>query len=224
MNFIDSIVGFLTDTQRKLSHRLVFAIACMVTLFVIDDIFGFSYFYTTNHKIEQVAMIDKIIKDSLLDQTARQYLTKLKSQTIQREGIIRKSLAFISFPNILSTRVDTVYVTIHEDKKIYLTSKKSEEPEKNKYWHYISANIYWLLFILIIPFAVFSSYKQKSFGSTLLGSIVVIILILIVMQFWSWLFNLIPLINDKPLWNYLVNLLINTIVFGGSIYMYNKRQ
>jgi hypothetical protein len=88
---------------------------------------------------------------------------------------------------------------------------KINSNEPSKIWLFVSANyIFVLLFVILFGYAFFN--KQQSRKDSIIGAIAIQFILLIIMLCAYWSSLLIPVINNNPLWNYLINSIIHLII------------
>ncbi|MCE4563924.1 hypothetical protein INQ51_06340 [Maribellus sp. CM-23] len=106
--------------------------------------------------------------------------------------------------------------------------RNTEKRYRSKLWHTVTSSILFiilalLVFVLLLVFPFVTEKKDR------FNTVVGILAFLPFLAFWIWLFQwllgLIPVINNSPWINYLINILINAlIVLGVSLYFGLKEE
>lgn len=202
MQILDTIFKFVTDARNRITARIFLVFFIILCIFVADNIFGLSYYYTTNRKIEQLKDITSLLKDPSLDSASIKSLLRIRQSTLNRKNFFDRSLAY--------------FVTDKEKaekaKPQPVDSSQEIRAVKSRFWHFVTTNIVLLLLIIAVPFAPFSQNNKddriKAFGNVFLVECIFIVLLF----FMSWLFGLIPIIANNPLYNYILNAALNVFL------------
>lgn len=198
MDFIDKILNFITDRNRRLSSKAAIGILALMSVVVLDNVTGFSYYYNKNRQLEQLETIKILLSDSTLTVETRQKLVVLESHVLDRKSIIDYSLSF--FKNISLTSSKQSQDTINNNPKII----------RNNIWFLLSTSgIYILTTIFVVPVFLITDRKTpfwKLFASMLIFTIVMFV----TSWFFYWLFdNILPdRLFGSWTWNYIVNFIL----------------
>ena len=93
--FIDNILNFITDTNKRLSTRATIFILSVIATLIIDNIVGFSYHYNNKQKLEQLKLTYELLeRKNLTDKTMKE-LKFLESETLDRKNILDHTLSFL---------------------------------------------------------------------------------------------------------------------------------
>jgi len=198
MDFIDKILNYITDSNRRLSSKAAIGILALMSIIVIDNITGFSYYYNKNRQLEQLETIKILLSDSTLTSETRQKLIVLETHVLERKSIIDYSLTFL--------------------KNISLTNSKQSEATKNNNGKIIRNNIWFLMstsgiYILttILVVLVFLFMDKKTPFLKLLASMIVFVIVMFFTSWFNyWLFD--KIIPDRLwgnwTWNYIINFIL----------------
>lgn len=208
MSYIDHITYFLFDENRRLSSKAAVVVFIVLAIFLIDNILGFSYYFSSEKKIEQVQRLTTIIKDATSDSTTKAFAIELRSEIIDRENVVTQSLSF--FRNIKWKSSKKHLANIPKN-----PVKTNESIIKNNFWfHFTAGGLYYLLAVLMIPIMIFTD-KTTSFSQRLATGILTAVLFYGFGLLFYWICNLIPQISKSTwIWNYILNLIIQIIVIG----------
>ena len=166
MDFIYKFLNFITDSNRRLSSKAAIVILLLVSVVVLDNVTGFSYYYNKNRQLEQLEAIKILLSDSTLTTETRQKLVVLESHVLDRKSIIDYSLSFLKNISLASSKQSQN--TINNNPKII----------RNNIWFLLSTSgIYILTTILVVPVLFITDRKTpfwKLFASMLIFTIVLI--------------------------------------------------
>lgn|SRR5690554_3194834 len=198
MDFIDKILNYITDSNRRLSSKAAIGILALMSIIVIDNITGFSYYYNKNRQLEQLETIKILLSDSTLTSETRQKLIVLETHVLERKSIIDYSLTFLK--NISLTNSKQSEATKNNNGKII----------RNNIWFLMSTSgIYILTTILVVPVFLFMD-KKTPFLKLLASMIVFVIVMFFTSWFNYWLFD--KIIPDRLwgnwTWNYIINFIL----------------
>ena len=147
MIFIDNILNFITDTKKRLSTRATIFILSVLTIFIIDNVIGFSHHYNNQKKLDQLKTISELLDRPNLTKNTKKELKLLESETFDRQNILNYSLSFLK--NIASTDItnaetstirSNVWFLISSsglyNLQVFLKSERAmQESEKLMNWH-----------------------------------------------------------------------------------------
>ena len=208
MIFIDNILNFITDSKKRLSKRATIFILTIASILIFDNIIGFSYYYNSNRKLEQLDVISKLLEKQTLSENSKSELKKIELETINRQDFIDYSLSFLLSMSSTNNNKSQI-ITNTETKTI-----------RNNIWFLISSSgIYILVTILIVPVLLLTD-RKTSFLKLLASVIMFSIVMFFTSAFNYWLFG--EIIPDELfgswIWNYIVNFIIQIGLLVGLYY------
>ena len=215
---IDKITEFLFDENRRLSSKAAVVVFTIIALLIIDNVLGFSYYYNTDKKVEQIQKLNIIIKDPTLDNTTKTFALHLRSEIIDRQNVLNQIFYFsINFKWFRFKQNP-----INSSKEIDNTS---ESIVKNNFWFHITAGgFYYLIAISMLPGIVFFD-KKTSLTQRIATGIFATILFFGLGLFFYWLFNFIPQVSSSTwIWNYLLNLILQFLLIALLIQTAKKKN
>jgi hypothetical protein len=227
MSFINEIFDFLRDKTLTFSKKSLIIVGIIILVFLIDWLFGISFNYSINQKINQIEKIENIkinyaLTDSLLGE-----LNSLETKIINRIDYV-KLVHFHDFKS--KNQANRALVTIDTFKvkrdSTQILHKVGPTPtvitntpiQRNWIWDLITSTFFYLiaiLFLIILPFT-----QKSDFFTTLLGSFIVIVAIGLVCWLSYWIFSNIPTII-KPWINYIINAIVHVAIVVIIAYIYN---
>jgi hypothetical protein len=227
MSFINEIFDFLRDKTLTFNKKSLIIVGIFILVFSIDWLFGISFNYSINQKINQIEKIENIkinysLTDSLLGE-----LNRLETKIINRIDYV-KLVHFHDFKSKnQSTRAPVIIDTlkVKQDSTQILhkvrptpTVTMNKPIHRNWIWDLITSTF---IYMIVILFLIILPFTQKSdFFTTLLGSVIVIIAIGLVCWLSYWVFSNIPTII-KPWVNYIINSIVHVTIVVIIAYIYN---
>ncbi len=205
--------------SHSLSSKAVFIIVACFMAWAVDNHLGFSYFYSTQNKIEQTKELSALISDSTIDSETKASLRHLRRKVIQRQGIIAGIRDYMR--NRADVKPDTVYVRVQTD-GVRHTKRVISRP-RNPGWHIISSSgVVLLMGIVVVVILLFD--KDQSLSQKMGTSIAALTVFSIVVALLTWVFGLIPQIGVGWGQNYALNTLLQTILIGLLAYVADKNS
>tara|TARA_B100000953_G_scaffold259867_1_gene225054 strand:+ start:64 stop:723 length:660 start_codon:yes stop_codon:yes gene_type:complete len=204
---IESIRHFfdlIFDKSKSWGFKTATTISILGLLVLLDLGFGFSYDFQVINQLEQLEKI-QVLKKEFKDEPKK--LAKIKSleeKTLSKEHY---SDFFTRKFNDLITNETIPIDNGIEEKEI------NEDSKRSLFWMVITSNFFFVLifpFLLFVP--IFSRDGRKA--NSLVGWFASIILIGVIVSFVTWISYQIPLIDNNPKWNYIVNFIIHILFFG----------
>jgi ABC-type multidrug transport system fused ATPase/permease subunit len=194
------ILDFLTDKSHRITTKATMVLAIILLLFILDNIFGFSFYYNTEKKLSQVKEINAILGDSNTTSKVRKELSHLRDDILSHRNL--KDEAYIYFSNI-SFRTD-FSPTDHRDEKML---------RWNDAWHFGTASFAIIILMFVLIAGVFID-NTLSFGSAIIILIFGEAVLLVLAWGMAKLLANIPIIWERPYLNYIVNVLINLVLLS----------
>ena len=210
--FAFKIYKDITDSEKTFIKKfyIYFLIAC--SLYVADNLIGFSYYQSISSKLEKTKEINLILKDSSI--LSKDELTKLK---LLRSDILNHR-----------TLKDNVYsffsnISFKSSKNPITTKPIETKPiiERDLDIHFLTSSSFILLIMLIMFFAGLAD-KNAPF----LQRLSVIFVVELILYPFAFLFSkilfLIPIINQTPLINYVLNVILSFLIPALIFYIPSK--
>lgn len=208
-NTVGNILNFFADTSKSLGARVGTIVVSIALLFFIDLVSGLTYNFQMNNKLSQIEKINQL-KNVYKTDNEKLYSLKL----IENKILLRHHYSEI----VLSLFVSA----------IDLTADNPNEPNNKVNNSLLDIKLMILSssysLVLLIPLLIIAPFFSNQKFDTLIGSIAVIILLLTTIAVITALSYLIPVIdNEKPYWNYLINIGIHSIFLIWLLRMVNKK-
>lgn len=219
MDFFTGLVSFFTDKRHSISAKLFGIILIISTVFLINNLLGFTFYYSTNQKITQIEKIERLKRDTLLGKENFLFLNTMEEKLKKRENVFDKFGELFSRTefNGAKEKKDSLLVektptniisgenaTTNTEQSAQLTITRS------RLWHTITSTFVFLIILIVVPFMPFIA------GDFSKESLLAVIGVFTTTAFLIWLFQfllgLIPLINNNAIYNYLINGLIQIFI------------
>lgn len=186
MGYADSLVNYLTNDSIRFLKKVLFVILTTIGLFVIDNVFGFSYYYNVSSKTEQVKELNKLITDHTLSTYEVQMLKRIRTEVLSRHSFLEKD--FVS-PFVISF-----------------------DDGRNSILHFVSASWFILVMALILPFLGLY-HPNLNFEVLLIIIVIFEPLILLLAWIFAKILSAIPVIGT-PWISYILNFFLILILAG----------
>jgi|GEM_PF-2045657 len=131
MDFLKEIFKFFTAKEYSFASKFISLILVFSIIFLIDNLLGFSFYYSTNQKINQLETIANLKKDCSENKELLKMLTETEAEIINKKNIIEGFLdlfskgAFDERKIIKEQVIDSIY-QIHYD--TIIVYKKQDLP------------------------------------------------------------------------------------------------
>ena len=218
MDYVNSVIAFITDENRRLSTKAAFVIIIIATVFIVDNLMGFSFHYQKEKEITEIEKLNGILKDHSNDSTCMAYTAILRNEIMSRRNFAERIYSF--FKNISSNND-----TAAKDNPPTANAKNNDVSIKSSFWTYASSGgIYFVLTIVCLPIFFLTDRKNKLIVVAA-TTIATASSMFIFGMFLTWFFSLIPQISSKTwLWNYILNLLFQITILSALLYFAIKKS
>jgi hypothetical protein len=211
MGALDTLVTYITDKERRLSTKTYVTIICLTLVIILDNVIGVSYHYSVDKKLSELQITGQILKDTTLDKNTRLELTTLRNKIIARKHYSDQ------FTDAIKTLFKKEITTIQTSIPI----KETPTP-RNNFWFLMSVSgIYLLLYLIILIVFPFMD-KGNSIGQKIAIVIIFIVFAGLNALLYYWLFGFIPKLGDTWTWNYVLNFVVQIILFALTITLIMK--
>lgn len=204
---IESIKHFfnlLFDNSKSWGFRTAAGISIIGFLVLTDLVLNFSYNLHTNNKINQIEKIQNIKNNYKSDSLKLNKIISLENKVLNKEHyteFLSRNLSNISFKSDIKDQ---------NENQANNETKTTIKPIRSVFWMAFSSNY---LFALILPVLLFLPLygKDSRTASGILGWFASLIMVGAIGAFVTWISYQIPLIDDNPIWNYVLNFLIHSL-------------
>ncbi len=214
---------YILDKSKSLGKRFGMFLIIVIGLLTTDRITNFTYDIHVNNKINAIEKINQQKKEFKNDLV---YFTQLNN--FENEYKYRKHY-YDYIKKYTNSSLIFVRAVFSKDKNNPKKSQETNNTTKNTnhirsdFWMFISANFN----LIILGFFIFMTafFIKENRKNTILGLAIIFIMNILLMLFFNWLSYFIPVINNYPLWNYLINFGINILViFAIAIFIIKNKS
>ena len=200
--FLFKIYKDITDSEKTFIKKFYIYFLIAFSLYVADNLIGFSYYQSVSNKLEKTKEINLILKDSVI--LSKDEFTKLKllrSDIINRMTLKDNVYSFFSNISFISNKNPIIAKPIE--------TKPIIERDFNVHFFTSASSI----LLLMIAFFFAGLADKNSSLSIRIGIIIVIELFLYPFTYlFSKLMFLIPVLFDRPLINYILNVILSFFI------------
>ena len=207
MEIINKFLGLFYDKTTSLSHKLSYLIIFSFAIFIVEYHFDFTYNFYLNNKIEQLNNLNDLKTVYSKDSLKIKELTQIENRVLERTH-------YSDFLRNLSLNDFNVFRKTDKPNEINSVNNKDltiiNKPIRSRFWMIVSSN-YVLILIFILMLFLPITHKRHRKGDDLAGLIAALIIIFVLTLIITWISFQIPLIYGKPLYNYILNVIIHFI-------------
>ena len=212
LKWIQDFISLLFDKTKTLSLKIITVLSIIILVFIVNDILGLSYYYSTNQKLSQLKEIAALKKEYANQPDVLNEVLATEKSVITRQTIIEKFLRLFS-----EDKIDDKF----SDNSLNTENGNKTEASRSQLYHTLTSSWGLILIVLILPFAFFS---RKQDLSLILGTLAALAMLSGFIWLSQFLLGLIPVIDNKPWINYILNFIIHSLVWIGFIYQTNKNK
>ena len=216
MSYFEAFLNFISDERIRFSSKTLIVIFSLATIFLVDNILGFSYYYSTGKKIENVLALNRIINDTTTDSDTKIIAKTLRTDLMTRKNIINQSVLFFRNIKLTNSKTDQTRPTIAAE-------KTKDSIIRNNFWfHLSSSGLFYLLGITLLPFMFFMN-PYESLIQRIATSIFTTLMFMSFGLVFYWICDFIPQLYFKTwIWNYLLNFVLQIVPVSSIIIYGNK--
>jgi hypothetical protein len=207
MDWLKGIIDYILDGGKRLSYKLAIIITILALVILLDNIFGFSFHYNNDRKIDEIEHLNAIIEDASVDSVTKAYCIQMRKDIIQQKSVITQLLLSLRNNNPTSSKSA-------QNSNTTKISPTTDSAIKNNFLYTISASgFYFLSAVLIVPLLLFLDKGKLPFIQRLALGILTALSISIMGTFVYWIDTHIPQISKSTwTWNYIVNAIIQIVI------------
>ena len=209
MDFLNNILSFITDSNKRLSVKTVVVILTLLSVFLVDNVTGFSFYHSNQRKLDQLESIENLLKDTTLTTDVRHKLSLMQSKVFERENVFEYLLSF--FKNKYFRSSDNEQAIIEGE----------GDNARNDFLFLLSTSGFYMLFAFLLIIIIFFTGKDTSFWVSIFSVILLSIIMFLIILFMYWLLG--KIIPDKLFgswtWNYIVNLFVQIVSLIGIYFL-----
>ena len=206
---IKNIVELFLDKSKHWTLRAGIFISVIGVLFILDFTLDLSYNYYVSRKLENLEKIQILKKDYTADSLKLKKILFLEEKIISKKHyseFIFPDFSFSSFKN------STIAKTIDQNPTKIVTPKikTNKKNIRSYFWMLLSSNYLFVIVFVVMIFLPLTGKEQRTLKS-ISGWFAGLVVFSLIIIFVTWISFRIPLINNEPIYNYILNFLIHTI-------------
>jgi hypothetical protein len=211
---IRKIIEIFLDKSKHWTLRAGIFISILGFLFIVDFSLNLSYNYHLSNKLEHLEKINSLKKVYEKDSLKFKNIVELENRIICKKHY-SDYLLNLDFSDNFSFKDSRKSITtkINEQKPKNNTTAKNITNKKNipsYHWMLISSNYFFLIVFVILIFVPLFGKEQRTLKS-LTGWFAGLISFALIIFIVTWIAFKIPIINNNPIYNYILNALIHTV-------------
>lgn len=222
---LQPIINWFTDRDRPLTKRILIGVLSILIIFLVDNIFGFSYILIQNIKVNHVIKLEEAKNLAKDDIYVLEYLSNIERSSIERMNIFQRTLTLLE--NSPKTSDIQSLGNINNENIPKFIEQLPEMPIRSKRWNTITATPI-AVYLLIISFVViiFAFTKNDLSHRRIIALVGLFMIFLSLSLGWiiQFILGSIPVIYDRAYINYTINILINVILFIITYINLNKKK
>jgi hypothetical protein len=199
MDFFSNLFNYFTDSDSAVIKKLTNAVILVLVLLAINYAFSFSYYRNVSQKLSAVQKINKMLESEHLPVFEIKELNRVRKEILLRNPST-------SFSSVL--------------KKFII----SFNDQRSFGWHFISSSWFIWALMIYLPFIPLLQRRNIEMKTMLAIAIIVEPLLFSISWVFAWCLSYVPLINSKPMLNYLANVIISFIFFMLLIAVFKKTK
>lgn len=226
---VKKILEFFGNNAVSMPKKLIMLIASFLTLLLIDNLCGFSYFFIQSYKLDYITSLEdarfKYAKDKVVSQELdRMMVNALNRWTVYDavSDIFQRASSTTSearekklVEEISNNKIPQKEIKTNDDDNVML-SKFFPKAERSPFWHTVCSSMFLILILVIcVIFTICSPFlKDKNKKNAVLGMCVVIPLLVSAIFFTQWLLSFVPDIDGRPRINNTIYVSLNIIAIA----------
>lgn len=211
---IKNIVELFLDKSKHWTLRAGVFISVIGVLFILDFTLDLSYNYYVSRKLENLEKIQILKKDYSTDDLKLKKILFLEEKIMSKKHYSEFIFPDLSFPDFSfsSLKNSTIAKTTDQNPtKIVIPKTKTNNPSIRSYfWMLISSNYLFVIVFVIMIFLPLTGKEQRTLKS-ISGWFAGLVVFSLIIIFVTWISFRIPLINNEPIYNYILNFIIHTL-------------
>lgn len=211
---IKNIVELFLDKSKHWTLRAGVFISVIGVLFILDFTLDLSYNYYVSRKLENLEKIQILKKDYSTDDLKLKKILFLEEKIMSKKHYSEFIFPDLSFPDFSfsSLKNSTIAKTTDQNPtKIVIPKTKTNNPNIRSYfWMLISSNYLFVIVFVIMIFLPLTGKEQRTLKS-ISGWFAGLVVFSLIIIFVTWISFRIPLINNEPIYNYILNFIIHTL-------------
>lgn len=211
---IKNIIELFLDKSKHWTLRAGIFISVCGVLFILDFTLDISYNYYVSRKLDNLEKIQILKKDYSTDTLKLKKIVFLEEKIMSKKHYSEFIFPDFSFPDFSfnsSKKSSIPKITDQKPTKIVIPKATTNNTNIPSYfWMFVSSNYFFLLiFVILIFLPLFGKDQRtlKSLTEWFAGLVSFSLLMFVV----TWIAFKIPILFGNPIYNYILNVIIQTI-------------
>ncbi|WP_298369345.1 hypothetical protein [uncultured Lutibacter sp.] len=217
MDILNKLFGLFYDNSKTLSHKLSYLIIFLFVIFIIEYHFDFTYNFYLNNKIEQLNGVNDLKNIYSSDSIKMIELNDIEQRILSRTH-------YSEYLRKISIKDFRIFERTEKPKVINSVNNNAvtiiNKPIRSYFWMLFSSS-YLLVIVFVSLIFLPITHKKHRKGQDLAGLIAGMIILFILANIITWISYQIPVILKNPIFNYILNSIIHTIIL---IVIYRKTK
>jgi hypothetical protein len=206
---IKNIVELFLDKSKHWTLRAGVFISVIGVLFILDFTLDLSYNYYVSRKLENLEKIQILKKDYSADALKLRKILFLEEKIMSKKHYSEFIFPDFSFSSLKNSTI--AKTTDQNPTKIVTPKIKTNKPNIRSYfWMLLSSNYLFVIVFVVMIFLPLTGKEQRTLKS-ISGWFAGLVVFSLIIIFVTWISFRIPLINNEPIYNYILNFIIHTI-------------
>lgn len=227
---IKKIIGFFEDKAISLSKKMVVLILICISVFLVDNSCGFSYYFVQSCKLNYITSLENARLKYAEDKVVSQELDRMMVNAINRWTVYNaiSDIFQKTFSTTSEAREQKLVEELAKDKNKKIEKgidKKNEKDDslllrlfpvadRSPFWHTVCSSLFFIIILLICLFYILLSpfIHDANKKNALIGMCFLISFLIGAIFFIQWILSFIPDIDNRPRINYLIYICLNIII------------
>ncbi len=211
------LYDWFLDKSKSISQRFATLVSIVAILLISDYVTNFSYDVHISNKLENLELVNNLKTTYRNDSIHYSDLLEIEHRILNR-------IHYFDFIRLHWSKMDFKSLIVdQQNHHTNIETKKIIKPIRSIYWMVFSSS-----YLLVIAFGLFLFFplysKEKNTVSLYIGWFASLILASLLIAFITWTAYLIPVINNNPIWNYILNGIIHSCFIWISIHISKKKK
>ena len=204
------LFDLIFDNSQSWGKKSSILFSIFFVLIVADFTFNISFNIFTENKLSQLAKINILKKDYSNDENKLKEILIIEKEVFKREHY--------------SEFINRNFINLTENQKVKSIEVNKKTKKVSLFWMVLSSNtvlIFSMLIMFLLPIFGSKENRQGSFFIGMFASLFFISFIIVAITFIAYQ---IPILDNNPKWNYLLNFLIQIFFYSIIFWIVSKNQ
>lgn len=200
-DLIKQLIELIKDKTTSWGFKSALFFSIVGLIFVADYFIGFSYNYHLEHKFTQMESIQSMKKIYRSDSIAM-----LNIKSIEKKVFNKKHYSEYISSILVKDSIDSSSKVIFEENPIDTINRRKQS--RSLLLMILTSNYSLIIVFFLLLYLPLTGPVHRT-GENLLGWFASLVVMCFIMTFITWIAYLIPLISGKPLFNYILNIILH---------------